>query len=299
MNHAEQQERVDRFGFLPYQDAIVFDGGRVSPVAEYDKVLAWVDEYTHEDGFLYPPLTRKVRESGEQVPRTERPALLHHVPASHELLLYANDMKDNLRRGPGAFVIQLLAYLFGVRLQFFDWWFDGRISIRRTHDITPTHAAVEHFVSHSYWTWKGWPGEAQKLFINVLFMHSRATSYEWDWERFIIEYMVLDGCYKLAKELHGVDDSPHKKRIVVLCKKFGIPSDADTTSKIVALRNRLFHETLWDKSQPCTGVSELAFMQSYNLRRLNQRLIPALLGYMNSYVQTSWWCAGSFSFAQP
>src|SRR2546425_2333073 len=296
MNHAGQKESVDRFGFLPYQDAIVFDGGRVSPVAEYDKVLACVDEHTHEDGFLCPPLERRINESGEQVPRTERPAHLHHVPASHELLLYANGTKEDLWKGPGAFVIHLLAYRFGLRLQFHDWWFDGRIPIRLTHNIITTHATMEHFVSHCYWTWKGWPKERQKKFTNVLIMHSRVPSYEWDWERFMIEYIVFDGCYKLAE---GPQRAGGAQRFDFLCNQFGIPSDSDVVQKIVGLRNDLFHETLWDNSQPCTGVSESAFMQSYYIRRLNQRLIPALLGYMNSYVQTSWWFHGSFSFTQP
>ena len=40
-------------------------------------------------------------------------------------------------------------------------------------------------------------------------------------------------------------------------------------------------------------------MQAYNLRRLNQRLIPALLGYNNSYVRTSWWALGTCLFEKP
>ena len=46
----------DRFGFLPCEYVIEFEGGTISPVPNYDEVLALVEQHTHEDGFLYPPL---------------------------------------------------------------------------------------------------------------------------------------------------------------------------------------------------------------------------------------------------
>ena len=134
------------------------------------------------------------------------------------------------------------------------------------------------------------------LITNVLFMHSRAPSYEWDWERFTIEYMVLDGCWRLAELLNGVKGKHHSERIKKLCEKFAIPYDAKGVERLVTLRNELFHETLWDSSQPCTAVAAEAFIKPYDLRQLNQRLIPALLGYDNRYVHTIWWSRGAFPF---
>jgi hypothetical protein len=131
---------------------------------------------------------------------------------------------------------------------------------------------------------------------NVLFMHSRAPSYEWDWERFTIEYMVLDGCWKLAESIHGIKGKYHSDRIEKFCKKFAIPYEVKRVNSLVALRNELFHETLWDRSQPCTAVAADTFLKPYDLRQLNQRLIPALLGYNNRYVHTIWWSRGAFQF---
>jgi hypothetical protein len=133
--------------------------------------------------------------------------------------------------------------------------------------------------------------------INVLFMQSRAPSYEWDWEQFSIEYMVLDGCYKLATSLGIIKEKPsHADRIKALCRTFGIPINDELVGKIVNFRNELFHETLWDGSQPCTAESSFAFVLPFHLRRLNQRLIPALLGYKTQYIQTQWWVLGVFPF---
>jgi hypothetical protein len=304
----------DYFGFLPHKWTIEFDGGRISQVPELDEVSASIRKDTHEDGFLYPPIEYRAKVDPvtlkplEKIPKTERPAHLYRIPRSHELSLSAFGTPDDIRKGPGSFVIHLLAYLFGVRLQFHDWWVDGRLPLKekaRTHNIRFTEETAGEFLSHCYKTWKSWPGEDRKRVINVLFMHSRAPSYEWDWERFTIEYMVLDGCRRLVESLHLIQKKQKKKKprnsgelIKTLCDSFSIPCDDDLACKIVSLRNELFHETLWDGSQPGTAASSFAFMSHIHLRRLNQRLIPALLGYNTPYVQTKWWLSGKYSFDQ-
>lgn len=296
---------ADRFGFLPCDWTFDFNDGSISPLPEIQKARNWVAKYMNEDGFLYPPLSHRVRLEPRtnkilgKMRNTERPAHLHRVPASHELCLAVSATQEEFRKGPGAFLMHLLAYLFGIRLQFHDWWFDSRVPIRmgQTNNSYPTKAVAEDFLSHSYRAWQGWTSEEQKLITNILFMHSRAPSYGWDWEQFIIEYMVFDGCWKLATLRHDVSTKhPHPKRFEVLCQKFGIPFNQALVDRIVTLRNDLFHETLWNRSQPGTAVSVDAFMQPHNLRQLNQRLIPVLFGYKNTYVKTIWWSRGAHSF---
>lgn len=277
---------VDRFGFLNWGRAIEFEGGSISPVAEFKEAVTVVGSHTNQDGFLYPA------------------TFLHHlpVPASHTLCLSDPRTIKGLRRGAGAFIIHLLGYLFGIRLQFWDLWFDGRVPIRlqTTHNITFSEATVQDFLSHSYKTWRAWKEKQRRLLTNALYMHCRAPMYRWDWERFTIEYMVLDACWKLA-ELRGQvqPQTKHKDRIEELCQAFQIPFDAGLVQTIVKLRNELFHKALWDGSQPCTGVHSDTFLQPNNLRKLNQRLIPALLGYSTLYVQTYWWSMGTRSFRPP
>lgn len=325
-------DAADQFGFLNWERTIAFEGGRITPVSKFKEAAAWVDSHTNEDGFLYSgesqklvlhPKTNRVLK---RIPRTKRPALLHRIPASHELYLSDAGLTEDCRREVGAFVIHLLGYLFGTRLQFWDWWFDGRVPIRSTHNISFTEATAEDFLSHCCQTWRGWTKTERRLLTNALYMHCRAPMYEWDWERFAIEYMVLDTCLKLANLGRGIKDKTSesaKKRccrqrielrrvgkakrpaepIEIVCCRFEIPVPSDNSlvqevenkeivEKIVRLRNQLFHEALWDDSQPCTGVASDTFLQTYNLRRLNQRLIPALLGYNNRYVQTCWWSMG-------
>ncbi|MBI3661146.1 hypothetical protein HY230_11845 [Candidatus Acetothermia bacterium] len=297
----------DSFGFLKYKDSIKFYGGEVLPAPDYQKAESWIDKYIHQDGFVYPSMSWVVNErTGEKISKTERPALLYKLPASHELRLSTPGTTEELRKGSGAFIIHLLAYLFETRLQFHDWWFDGRIPIqsREFNFISfpkNKREVIEDFLSHSYKVWQTWPPEDQELITNLLYMHSRVPAYEWDWEQFTIEYMVFDGCFRLAANLSLIcDDCGYSYRIKKLCDRFGIPLDNALAKKISkTLRNDLFHETLWDKLQPCTAVSEEALAQVGNLRRLNQRLFPAIFGYETPNIKTPWWSLSKFPFEKP
>jgi hypothetical protein len=192
----------DRFGFLPCDWSFDFEGGSISPIPEIYQVKKRVERCTNEDGFMYAPssygveLDFKSNKILRKKPKTRRPAHLHPVPPSHRLCLEISGTVEELRNGPGAFIIHLLAYLFGIRLQFHDWWFDSRVPIQlgQSNNIHPSKNTAEHFLSHCYSVWQSWPREEQRRITNLLIMHSRVPSYEWDWERFAIEYMVFDGC---------------------------------------------------------------------------------------------------------
>lgn len=292
----------DRFGFIDYSSKIAFDGGYINPCNDFDKACKWVNKCKNQDGFLYPHFERRVKydrlkdKAGRRIPNTDRPAFLHKIPSTHVLTLDVDAAnKDSLRSSDAGFIMHLLAYIFGTRLQFHDWCFDGRIPIEPTHNIHFSHSVIEDFISHSYKVWKTWNDKHRRLFINILFMYSRTPAYEWDWERFIGEYMVFDAAFSLSEEICNCKASSHKARFKAVCAKFGIQFNEPLINEIYKLRNGLFHHTLWSGGQPCTADNN-SFMQPYNLRRFNSRLIPALLGYKTTFIQTSWWDFDTDSF---
>ncbi|MBM4273334.1 MAG: hypothetical protein FJ134_02575 [Deltaproteobacteria bacterium] len=309
-NHSEDMinssKQKNLFGFLRYEYTIEFDGGTVTLLPFYKESEAWVDEYLHEDGFLYPPLVSKYRcdpvtlKPIEKIPKTQRPANLHRIPPSHELILTGKKEDDDLRKESGAFIIYLLSYLFGTRLQFYDWWFDKRVPIEKTHAISFQNETVEDFLSYSILNWKSWNDNERKSFINLLYMHSRSPSYDWEWESFVIEYMVFDGLFSLAESL-GIFNSRkriirHKDRITLICNIFEIPINDTFVDQIIRLRNELIHNAIWDGGMPCSSGSHEAHLRVINLRRLNQRLIPAILQYKTPYIRTGWWYLGQCIF---
>lgn len=190
----------------------------------------------------------------------------------------------------------LAGYLFGYRLQFYDWWFDGRINLKSSHNVNISDETVSDFFSKSYAAWKPLRPEARKSFTNILYMISRSEMYEWDWERFMINYMTFDACYAHAEERREVRSPTHKGRFEVMCKRYGLYFDAAMVNKIVELRNDLFHEALWDGDRPCSSGGQSSFELTEFLRGINQRLIPALLGYSTKYIGSRWDCLGTCGF---
>ena len=109
--------------------------------------------------------------------------------------------------------------------------------------------------------------------------------------------MVLDGCYRISAALNHVGQRVrHEERIQFLCSRYQLNKEVKNIKAIVKLRNDLFHETLWDGSQPCGGGSSSAWYQVSNLRRFNHRLIAAMVGYDAPYIRTTWSARDVFEF---
>ncbi len=297
--------KTDYFGYLGIKQSYVFDGGRINVVEEFEKAREWVEEYANKDDFLYPPVVKRFKfdpltlEKKEVIPKTEKPALLHKVPYTRSIEIVGHCTIEEQRKGSSAFIINLLGCLFGYRLQFHDWWFDGRVPLKTNNGLSVTKATVEDFLSHCFSVWKGWDAESKKLITNLLYMFSRSLHYEWEWERFTIDYMVVDGIWKLCERQKIIKKGSiryHKDRLKKLCETYEIPINDIHLTKTVDLRNDLFHETLWDKGQPCSTGNNDVFVQTIFLRHLITRLIPAILGYQTTFIKTEWWHIGSFVF---
>lgn len=279
-----------RFGYMPRPSSLAFAGWQVSPLDQFEDVKQWVAKYAHRDGFLYPPPSQIQRDGGEIISNTERPAHLYRVPASHSL---SSETEDDRTRA--ALVVQLLGFWYGTWLQFADWWFDARIRLSR-HALSPVPAIVEDFLTLAIQAWGTWHDSAQRRFINSLYMFNRAPSYEWDWEHFAAQYMVLDSLYRTAVELRLLNECPHSERINRMCQSLGVVGNTAIASEFARLRNGLLHEAIWDGGQPGSAGSAEAFMYQFHLRSLNERLIVALLGYRNEFIRTSWWTLGGAFF---
>src|SRR6185369_5421421 len=152
----------DQFGFLRYASPLVFDDVEIRPRPEYAELVACLDQREHRDGFVYPPQTHQVArdpttlELGDEIPNTKRPAFLWRLPASHSIVVRTDVESSDFRQSIGLFIIHLVAYLFGTRLQFHDWWFDSRIPTKPQANIFSPARTATPFLSAAYRTWKGW-----------------------------------------------------------------------------------------------------------------------------------------------
>ncbi len=297
----------DKIGYLPYAESLEFSNGGIYPLDNFDNVYQYVNERANKDGFYYPPVVQTYRQRHEVidgtletieelVPNTERPAHIFKMPASHEIQIIKPANEDDPRKGDGLFLTYLIAFVFGVRLQFHDWWFDGRVPVNSQQDFCFCPSATEHFIDNAYYIWcKSFDSE-KKLLTNILYMQTKVKSYEWDWEKFIISYMVLDGCYKFLNETYGISSNRHRDRIKTVLEYFNMKLDMEWINRIVCLRNDLFHETLWEGGQPGNSGSTYSYSAGSHLSKLNNRLIFAILDHRGEYIHSPWWSRSTFAF---
>lgn len=288
-----------RFGILTRPVSLSFGHFEIRPDPDFQAAQDWVTEYGHHDGYVYPPATVQLLETGEEVPRSRRPAHLFRMPASHVLLCNSACDQNDSHRVHASLVLQLIAYLYETCLQFDNWWFEARVPIRQ-HPLSVIRRNTEHFLSHAYDNWVQWPNVTRNRFVTTLFMFNRAPSYCWDWEHFTAQYMVFDSFFRTAVDL-GLTSSKggHAERFKRVCEDLGLAQSDSTICDFVRLRNDLFHEVLWDGGKPGSAGSGQAILCQFHLRKLNQCLIPAILGYKNEFSRSCWWSFARHFFAPP
>jgi hypothetical protein len=293
----------DQFGFLDYNDAIIFENGIIEPISNFKENLKWINKYLNKDGFIYPPIVSDYHldisfNKKEEIPNTDRPALLHKIPPSHQIRVHHPMFNPEYRKWDLNFIIQLLAFIKGVRLQFSEWWFDGRVPIKNINNLSISPSVLSEFLSHSYNKWRELEELYKKWFINILFMHNRTSTYEWDWEKFMMNYTVFDGSFKLFATINKIKNKiKHEERFKVLFDFYGIPYHEEYINQIIFLRNDLFHQTIWDGGLPTAAEDKYkGFYHHLSLMKINLRIIPAILGYQTNFIKMPWWSVHSVVF---
>ncbi len=285
-----------RFGLLLTPIRLAAPGLEIAPLPDFESVAARFKSDTNKDGYFYPSSIETVtlpdwpdETRREPVPGTKRPAHLFFLPDSHQLTIVDPLSADPIR-DDAAFIVHLLGYLYGTRLQVSGWQFDGRIPVlQSTHHVWVGRRSFERFVPRAYQEWRANSPERRLKLNNILYMHTKAPSYEWPWERFLIEYLVTDAIYDYAIAALIATPVRHEERIRELCGRLGIwcPANAPV-AEIVAIRNSLFHQALWEGERPGYKITADTYYKVFELRALNQRLIAALLGGLTTYTTREW-----------
>lgn len=301
---------VREFGFLVEPICGNFAGGKITPLEDHLDRTQWFEESSNPDGYYYPPeeilyeLDPVTMERKEKVARSGRPALLYPLPASHRLCLASPLDATMAVSSDGALIIHLLGYLYGRRLQFAGWKFDGRVPVKPLRGLNVRPETSLEFLGHTYEWWRSNSLDIRKRLIHILYVFTRARSLEWEWDAFIHQYIVFDGLYRLHRKLNPAPpkrDVPHKERIEFMIKAYGIPRppNLNLVQRLYEVRNDLFHEAAWDGETICFGnVDSDAFTLPRHLARLNSRLICGIVNYRNGYSMSAWWAMWSFLFGR-
>ncbi|MCK4622541.1 MAG: hypothetical protein KAT62_10060 [Desulfuromonadales bacterium] len=282
---------IDYFGFLPVPGEIEFSHGVVTPLPEIRDIVREVRKQACRDGYIYPPLLKNVETISADDSRKscdlDHPASYLHLPATHSLTLSLSQKSEQEPRyGLAGFIAHFLGFLFGYRVQFYDWRFEGRVNVKSSSTHTPPHLEqVTCFLESGIKVWSNWGLRKKTIAINALYLHARTSLYENDWERFQVEYQTIDAVCYLAK----VANYSHNQRLKKLCEKHSIPVDEEKFKSIIGLRNELLHEAIWDGRMPGEVRSQISMDASSWLHKISKRAILATFGVRGRYIESNWW----------
>lgn len=304
MQSTDVSSHREKIGFIPLKLDVVFSKGRIQKLGTFDEAERYMHENSNTDGYYYPPVVARYELKGPTyekpnfaagpLPRSKRPAHLFKLPASHEIVLHW-PYSDDPRNNECMFLVQFLACIFGIRAHITEWWIDGRIPQKTSNDYNIYEKALPDLTDMALGTWLACKTPEQQLHLtNLLYMHNRVFSYEWDWEQFTVAYMVFDGCYRYLQRYTDFQEvSGHAKRFKLVLDEIKIPFEEKRIKNFVNLRNNLFHETLWDSKHPGTSARHDAFIASRQMKKLCTRILLFILGYRGEYLAQPWWSAGS------
>lgn len=294
-----------RFGFLPEPIVASFSGVHIEPLPDHEQRLGWYQKNSNIDGHIYPPLVATYKGNFEQkkarkIPRTTRPAAVYCLPASHILSINA-PIEPAFPHSDFALLIHSLAFIFGTRLQFEEWKFDGRVPVESKLAASISTPVRLHFVEHVYEWWKGLPSELKVRAVSLFYAYNCSIAAEWEWDAFYQHYMVFDGLFRLHVDLTSLTTkASHKGRFAILCSAYGIPINESLVDELYKARNKLFHEAMWAGAMIGHCANERnAYHYPQHLARLNARLLCAITGYRNSFTASVWWAMGQFLFQEP
>ena len=289
---------IDEFGFLKMNNPLEFDIYKLQPIPNYDKQLSVVNKHLHKDGFYYTPTQKSYRwnlKTGKlnrnALPNTTRPALLHKVAVTHQVLSSKEITSDQFRKTDGYFLLSFLGFIFDTRLQFWNWWWDSRINIKQDPVINVNENQLPTILSEGLNAWQTLSKSQQKTFLNALFLFQRGKAMEWHYEKFIHYYISLDAIWHLGSSQFKAKKKciTHKDRILTICQHLNICYDVSAIELVYKTRNDLFHEGLFGGLNPLSDISHERFSVTLYLEQLIERMLIATLGFRPSFLSTPWW----------
>ena len=299
---SEKDVYEDSFGYIPKPIEINIPGVSIQPLENCSEVNEYVRKSSHKDGYLYPGTIATYRRANEEddfseeIPNTRRPCPILHVPASHELRVDKSLPRPS-RQGIGGFLIQLVGFLYGVRVQFHDWRLDGRVTVKDRSGFVVHRGAAERFCNAAIEKWISLPKKEQDHLTAILAIHAKAKSEEYEWLAFTLYYFVFDACYRILRNEGQVQNCTHPERLDVVADYFGLMKDAECFCKWVKLRNDLFHESLWCGELPGSSVHHReSNLEIFYIHDFTSKVITGTLGYNNTYLSEIWKTIGEVGF---
>ncbi len=288
-------EMTDEFGCLPFSGRVVWSWGAIEALPEQQERWVGFSRYPLPGGggIILPPIEAAYASgpSGEEeVPGTRRTASLYTLPVTHRVTLTGKPptSEETSRYGLLGFVVLFFGFLLGLRTQFAGWRVAGASPSRSHVSFVASPREAARCIELARPAWDALGAAERTILLNVLSEHHRAHGLDWDWDRFLHRYMLVDACYRIHRG-PGRSTVPQREQWALLAERCGIPREDDHVRRLVDLRNELFHEALWSGYPLGHGAPADAIPPDLACGAFLERVVLGLLQVPAGVIGTPWW----------
>ena len=283
-----------KFGWFPEQNSYETGTIRIMPLSEFEDSLRAVREsgYIHDNWYCVP-IRATDGNSGEPCPPIPVPWFT--LPATHLIEYKSGETPPELLK----FLIIVFGWSQGLRFSPEGWGHFYRVALKpgMLTDFTLSEQDVPRLLdlAEAFWHRHQAQRIASKMHGAIhWFLFSQ--SYVQYFERFMMQYIVLDTIYNIYNSISGCKPNSHARRIVDLANSLSdgslpswgrIDSSKPAQSEISRLRNALFHEARFGDEPIGFAVPTMQGNILVQLQAFNCRLIAALLGATGPYSRSS------------
>ncbi len=280
-----------QFGWIPKQNTIESSSYVIEILPDFEDAVQSVRESGYvQDGWFYVPMQENQNGSSESFAPVPMPWF--SLPYTHKIECRNVSVPPELLH----FIITVFGWTQGLWLQPEEWGHLSRVAIDpgKLTDFIIFKQDIPRVIdlADAFWNRHRADGIAATLF-GAIHWFLISQSYHQYFERFMMQYIVLDTIYKVQASISGRKCNRHAMRTEYLSHSLDVPLpswgivNSDSKSELSVIRNDLFHEAKFGGVPigfgfPSTSGNILVSLQSFN-----SRLIAALLGATGKYSRSS------------
>jgi len=262
---------------------------------EFEKSVADVQESEYIcDDWFWVPLQDRPGNAGDSFPPVPIPWF--SLPSTHVLEVTNGTVSDALNE----YLVAVFGWSQGLRLIPEGWGHFYRVAVkqRKLSDFVILDQTVLKLLglAEEFWHRHRIDGLASKMF-GAIHWYLFSQSYRQYFERFMMQYIVLDTIYNIQASISGIKCRAHAERVEYLSRALNVPvpswgkvvsSGGAKRSEISIIRNELFHEARFANAPigfkfPTMDKGNMLI----HLQSFNSRLFAALLGATGNYSRSS------------
>ncbi len=304
-----------KFGFLPNPIGVIGDDWSIEPLSTYEETTNEWKTYGDSYGWILPPIVYSEKRIPQvdgtfltEVDHNTRRSTSHwNIPPTHKLIYSGSNVYDEEqeRYGIAGFLMHALGCIYGVELQFDNWYVMSRIRSKPGGPFVPNKKAVISALKILPQWYNSQSSECKIVITNSLFMHNHVPSYENSWEEFLWQYVAFDGCWNVAlnqttpRITTGSRSTSGEWRFKIFADKYGLISKPLHFKEWAKIRDDLVHEVTWGGVMPSHSPDDKVYSACMFLRKFTTMALLACMSYDSESLSIDWHTSSRLALNPP